>query len=626
MCTFYLTASCSSTVDEKEASYYNRLMNLFTIKNLSKSYTDKVLFDDTDLSLEEGEKVGVVGINGTGKSTLLKIVAGLSEPDGGEYVKGNHVHINYLPQMPDFSSDKTVLDYVLDSLPDPGDLEGDAKNMLNQLGFFDTAVKVDTLSGGQKKKLAIIRAFLIRAEILILDEPTNHLDNASIEWLEEKLRAYRGAILMVTHDRYFLDLVCDRIVEIDKGKIYSYKENYEGFLALKAEREAMAMATQKKHENILRKEIAWISRGARARSTKQKAHIQRYEALRDEKKIETDGVTQIDAVSSRLGKKTVELCEVTKSYGNKCLIKDFSFIFLKNDRVGIVGENGCGKSTLLKMITGEILPDSGRVEIGDTVKIGYYAQDCESMDPSEKVIDYIKDTAEYIKSGDTVITASQMLEKFLFNGSLQHQKIEKLSGGEKRRLYLAKVLMTAPNVLLLDEPTNDLDITTLRILEDYLDSFAGIVIAVSHDRYFLDRVTKRLLAFEGNGKIRLYNSSYTEYYLEKKALREENVLTPASSRNLSASAAYKEQKSQNKKLKFTYAEQKEYDSIEQDISDLEAKICELDRKLSDPSISTDFAKLSEITKEKEDTNTLLEQKMERYYYLEDLNEKITQQG
>ena len=601
-------------------------MNLLTIKNLTKTNTGKLLFDQADFSLEEGEKVGIVGINGTGKSTLLKILAGLETPDKGEYVKGNRVQMAYLPQMPEYSGEGSVLDYVLTGKNAERSREGDAKSMLTRLGFEDINVKISTLSGGQKKKAAIVKALLGKYEVLLLDEPTNHLDSDAIEWLEEFLGNYRGAIVMVTHDRYFLDLVCNRIVEIDKGCLFSYKENYEGFLARKAEREAMALSTQKKHENILRKEIAWISRGARARSTKQKAHIARYEALKGEKKIEEDQTAEIGAASSRLGKKTIELENVSKSYDGHILIDRFSFIFLKNDRVGIIGSNGCGKSTLLKMIIGEVHPDSGTVEIGDTVKLGYYAQTCDAMDPGEKVIDYIKDTAEYVKSGGIVITAAQMLEKFLFPGSMQHQVIGKLSGGEKRRLFLAKILMEAPNVLLLDEPTNDLDITTLRILEDYLDSFAGIVIAVSHDRYFLDRVTKRLLAFEENGKVRLYNSTYTEYYLEKKALREESTDTPASSRNLSASAAYKEQKAQNRKLKFTFAEQKEYDSIEQEISGLEAKIEELDRKLTDSSISTDFAKLSEITKEKEDTNTLLEHKMERFYYLEDLKEKITQQG
>lgn len=599
--------------------------NLLTIKNMTKSYTDKILFDGVDFSLEEGEKVGVIGVNGTGKSTLLRIIAGLSEMDSGEYVKGSHVTINYLPQSPEFSDGISILDYVTGTDSESYVNEGAAKNILNKLGFENVTETCDTLSGGQKKKVALARAFLEEREILILDEPTNHLDNDTIEWLEDSLRAYRGSIILVTHDRYFLDLVCNRIVEIDKGKIYSYKENYEGFLTLKAEREAMALSTQKKHENILRKEIAWISRGARARTTKQKAHIQRYEALRDEKKIEVDSYAEISAVSSRLGKKTVELENISKSYGKQNLIRNFSFIFLKDDKIGIIGPNGCGKSTLLKMITGEVLPDFGAVELGDTVKIGYYAQTCESMDPEEKVIDYIKDTAEYIRSEGGTITASQMLEKFLFNGTLQHQKIGKLSGGEKRRLYLAKVLMESPNVLLLDEPTNDLDIATLQILEDYLDSFRGILVTVSHDRYFLDRVAKRMLTFESGGEIRLYNGTYTEYYLLRKETMENSLTVPAESKESSGSALYKEQKSQNKKLKFTFQEEREYRTIESDIEALEEQIASTEEEMSSPSIASDFVKLAKLSEKKEELSALLDQKMERYVYLEELAEKIRNQ-
>lgn len=602
-------------------------MNLLTIKGLSKSFTDKVLFENADFSIEEGEKVGIIGINGTGKSTLLKIIAGLEESDGGEYITANNIVINYLPQNPEFSKGVTVYEYVSEAAkignPD-ADIEGDVKNMLNRLGFTDYNTPVDILSGGQKKKVALAAALLKKNELLILDEPTNHLDNFIAEWLEEWLKSYRGALIMVTHDRYFLDLVCNRIVEIDKGKLYSYKENYEGFLSLKAQREAMAEATQKKHENILRKEIAWIQRGARARSTKQKAHIQRYEALRDEEKIKYDGVASIDAISSRMGKKTIELKDIGKAYGEKVLVKNFTYTFLKDDRIGILGPNGSGKTTLMKLITGSLAPDSGSIEIGDTIKIGYYAQEAVSMDPEEKVIDYIKDTAEIIKSPEGYITASQMLEKFLFEGSLQYQKIAKLSGGEKRRLYLAKVLMEAPNVLILDEPTNDLDVSTLLVLEDFLDSFKGIVIAVSHDRYFLDRTVNRMLTFEGNGEIQLYNGTYTEYFTEK---REEilNVEKGGSKGSSEGADAYKAQKAQNKKLKFTYQEQKEYETIESDIEKLEEKIKDLEKKLSDRLISSDFVKLNELTKEKEKAEADLEEKLERFLYLEDLAEKIKNQ-
>ena len=428
-------------------------MNLLTMKHMTKAYTDKVLFDDVDFSLEEGEKVGIIGINGTGKSTLLKIIAGLEEYDEGELIKGNHVMINYLPQNPVFSEGVTIYDYVVTAnttSENQWSIEGEAKNILTRLGFIDYQLPVDKLSGGQKKKVALAAALLSQKEVLILDEPTNHLDNAMTEWLELYLRDYKGALIMITHDRYFLDLVCNRIVEIHQGHLYSYKTNYEGFLQLKAEREASAASTQKKHENMLRKEIAWMQRGARARSTKQKAHIARYEALRDEEKIKLDAEVELNAVSSRLGKKTIELHGVSKGYDSKKLIQDFTYTFLRTDRVGILGPNGSGKTTLMKLITGREKPDEGHIEIGETVKIGYYAQEAEAMSPEQKVIDYIRDTAEYIKTEDGTITASQMLEKFLFEGSLQHAKIGKLSGGERRRLYLAKVLMEAPNVLILD--------------------------------------------------------------------------------------------------------------------------------------------------------------------------------
>lgn len=603
-------------------------MNILTIKGLTKNYTDKVLFDGIDFSLEEGDKVGVIGINGTGKSTLLRIIAGLEEGDGGEYIKGNHVVINYLPQNPEFTEGVTAYEYVVNTAKASGevwDIEGEAKNMLNRLGFENYDVPVHTLSGGQKKKVALAAALLSKNEVLILDEPTNHLDNFMSEWLEEWLRNYKGALIMVTHDRYFLDLVCNRIVELDKGKLYSYKENYEGFLALKAEREAMREATQKKHENILRKEIAWMQRGARARSTKQKAHIARYEALRDEEKIKYDGTTEIDAVSTRMGKKTIELKNITKGFDGKTYIKDFTYTFLKDDRIGILGPNGSGKTTLMRIITGAILPDSGTLEIGETIKIAYYAQEALNMDPEEKVIDYIKDTAEIIRNEDGYITASQMLEKFLFEGSLQYQKIGKLSGGEKRRLYLAKILMEAPNVLILDEPTNDLDIQTLMVLEDFIDSFKGIVIAVSHDRYFLDRTVSHMLTFESDNSIKLFNGTYTDYYNEQRLEKEALEKNTQSGSNPDGAAMYKLQKSASKKLKFTYAEQKEYETIEADIEALEEKIKELEKALSDPKISSDFVKLNSLSNEKSDAEAKLEEKLERFLYLEDLAEKIKNQ-
>ena len=600
-------------------------MNILTIKNLTKEYTDRKLFDGIDFSLEEGEKVGVIGINGTGKSTLLKIIAGIETPDDGEYIKGSNVVINYLSQNPEFPKGITIYDYVISANKDAHDnhsVEGDAKTILNKLGFEDFNLLVDNLSGGQKKRVALASVLLSQNEVLILDEPTNHLDNNMTEWLEDWLRAYRGALIMVTHDRYFLDLVCNRIVELDKGKLYSYKTNYEGFLLLKAEREEMAISTQKKHQNILRKEIAWMQRGARARSTKQKAHIQRYEALRDEEKIEVDGRVEIEAISSRLGNKTIEIKNIKKSFGDRILINDFTYTFVRNDRIGVLGPNGCGKSTLIKMIVGLVSPDSGHIEIGETVNIGYYAQEAEGMNPSEKVIDYIKDVAEYISTPDGgYISASQMLEKFLFNGSLQHSKIEKLSGGEKRRLYLARVLMGAPNVLILDEPTNDLDISTLQILEDYLDTFEGIIIAVSHDRYFLDRVVRRMLTFEPGGRIEQYNGSYTDYF---KSHTEDDSLVKNKDKSTDGADAYKLQKEQSKKLKFTYQEQKEYETIEDDIAKIEEKIDELKQKMLDPKLSSNFVELNKLNKELQETEELLEEKMERFIYLTELDEKIKQ--
>lgn len=642
-------------------------MNLLTMKDITKAYTDKVLFDHIDFSIDDGEKVGVIGINGTGKSTLLKIIAGLEETETGEIVKGNRVHVNYLPQNPVFPDGCTIYDYVIkanETLDNHWSIEGEAKTILNKLGFTEYDVKIATLSGGQKKKVALAGALLSDSEILILDEPTNHLDNDMTEWLENYLRAYRGALIMVTHDRYFLDLVCNRIVEIDKGKVYSYNSNYEGYLELKAAREEQALATQDKHANILRKEIAWMQRGARARSTKQKAHIQRYEALKNEEKIKADGQVEINALASRLGKKTIELQHITVGYGKHILIRDFTYIFLKTDRIGILGPNGCGKTTLIKTImqaaaeqlgtksteqentqtTGNsdrLVKKAGTIDIGDTVKIGYYAQENGAWNEQQKVIDYIRDTAEYIQTSDGTITASQMLEKFLFEGSLQYQPIGKLSGGEKRRLYLCKVLMEAPNVLILDEPTNDLDIQTLCILEDYLDSFQGILITVSHDRYFLDRVVRRMLTFEGNGVVQQYNGSYTEYFQQKEeseqAVNNKSLLS--SDRGQShgnknyddknagiqenIEKSEKTGKVKTEKLKFTYQEKKEYETIEQDIENLEMHITELEAAIL--RTATDFVKLNELTKEKEETEQTLEEKMERYVYLEELAEKIENQ-
>ena len=482
-------------------------MNLITIEHLTKSYTERLLFDDTSFSLNEGEKVGLIGINGTGKSTLLRIAAGLEEPDEGTVTRMRGLDIRFLPQNPVFRPGERVLEAVLrdnEGKDAQWDLEAQAKAMLNKLGITEHDKKLEELSGGQRKRAALASVLLSPADVLILDEPTNHLDSEMADWLEDYLKKFKGALFMVTHDRYFLDSVTNRIVELDKGKLYSYQANYEGFLKLKAERLDMAQASERKRQSILRVELAWMQRGARARSTKQKGRIQRYEALRDQKGPEQDLDVEMESISSRLGRTTVELSNLSKSYGDRKLISDFTYIFLKNDRIGIVGPNGAGKSTLMKLIAGWEKPDSGTIQIGQTVKMGYFSQENEDMDLSQKVIDYIRDVAEYVKTKDGSVSASQMLERFLFPSSMQYTVIGKLSGGERRRLYLLRILMDAPNVLLLDEPTNDLDIRTLTILEDYLDSFQGIVISVSHDRYFLDGSARRRFACAGDGKITQY--------------------------------------------------------------------------------------------------------------------------
>lgn len=598
-------------------------MNLLTVKNLSKTYTDKVLLEHADFAVNEGDKIGIIGVNGTGKSTLLKLIAGTEEPDEGEIAKGNHVYINYLSQNPDFSKESSVLEYVIEQnrLQDKlTGVEGEAKSILTRLGMTDFNAKVSTLSGGQKKKVALAATLISDCEILLLDEPTNHLDSEMIEWLEEYLTDYKKALVMVTHDRYFLDLVCNRIVEIDRGELFSYESNYEGYLQLKQTRENMEVATQRKNASILRKEIAWMQRGARARSTKQKAHIQRYEALASMEYKDEVGDVLIRTVSSRLGKKTVELSGITKAYGDNKLISDFSYIFLRDDRVGILGPNGCGKSTLMKIIAGQVEPDSGALDIGDTVKIGYFSQENEALDDARKVIDYIRDTAEYLDTKDGKISASKMLEQFLFEGAIQYMPIGKLSGGEKRRLYLLKILMEAPNVLMLDEPTNDLDIATLRILEDYLDTFPGIVITISHDRYFLDRVAEHMLTFEESGSIELFNGTYTEYYQKRKEKNKPEV---------TLEKLNKTSKVKTERPKFSYKEQREYESIESEIELLEERIEALEGQII--AAASDFVRLNQLIKEKEEFEDQLEDKMERFLYLSEIEDKIkayerTQEG
>lgn len=629
-------------------------MNLMTMEHLTKYYTERMLFEDAAFSINSGEKVGIIGINGTGKSTLLRIAAGLEEPDEGSVVRNRNLKIRYLPQNPRFEEGERVLSYVLSrNETEEGaarfSMEADARMMLKRFSIDDFEAPVSLLSGGQRKRLALAGVLLSEADLLILDEPTNHLDSEMAGWLEEFLKNFRGALLMVTHDRYFLDSVTNRIVEIDKGKLYSYSANYLGFLKLKEEREAMMEATERKRQSILRVEIEWMMRGARARSTKQKAHIARYEELKDQKAPEIgDRKVQFASASTRMGRTTIEIEHLYKGFGNQTLIADFNYIFLKNDRIGIVGHNGCGKSTLMKMIMGIEQPDQGTITIGQTIKIGYFSQENEYMDESMKLIEYVRERAEYVKTANGVITASQMLERFLFPRHVHYTRIEKLSGGEKRRLYLLRVLMDAPNVLILDEPTNDLDIQTMTILEDYLDSFDGIVIAVSHDRYFLDRVTRRIFAFEENGCLVQYEGGYTDYEKAagaKRAAQEaspggeagKNGKAPAGNRGTagenSGQAEAETQSAAGRrsgdgrthavKLRFTFKEAREYETIEEDISSMEKRIAEIDEEMA--AKASDYSALNRLLEEKESLEEGLLEKMERWEYLEDLASRIAAQ-
>lgn len=637
-------------------------MNLLNMENITKAYAERKLVDCASFSLQEGEKVGIIGINGTGKTTLLKMMAGMEEPDEGTVTTANHVVIRYLPQHPEFDSKMSSLECVLSgnvSDENRWTIENDAKVMMTRLGIEDFEQPAGQLSGGQRKRLALISVLLSPADILLLDEPTNHLDNDMADWLEDYLKKWKGTLVMVTHDRYFLDSVTNRIVEIDKGAIYSYQTNYSGFLELKTKREEMAEASERKRQSILRVELEWIQRGARARSTKQKAHIQRYEELKDKRAPEYDGKVELSSISTRLGKTTVELEHICKSYGDRKLIDDFNYIFLKGDRVGFIGPNGCGKSTLMKIIAGIIPPDFGVVVVGQTVKMGYYAQEISSekaaedrqeneidfsyMNPKQRVIDYVKDTAEYIQTVDGVLSASAMLEKFLFSPEKQYSLIGKLSGGEKKRLNLLRVLAASPNMILLDEPTNNLDIATLTILEDYLDRYEGIVAAVSHDRYFLDRTMKRIFAFEENGSLRQYEGGYTDYALRKAAENEaqqqdgqyetsgragtagKTNLSKAGAGKKNEPAAEKGQRTRGpQKLRFTYKEQKDYETIEADIADIEEKIAAIDKNIE--ASSHDFVKLNELMAEKDELETALNEKMERWMYLEELAAKIEAQN
>lgn len=606
-------------------------MNILNAEKISKTYGEKVLFDKVVLGVNKGDKIGVIGVNGTGKSTFLKIIAGIEEPDAGEIVSGRGVTVSYLAQAPQFNPGDTIVGYVIKDKNNAS--EAEAKTILTKLGITDFDASINTLSGGQRKRIALARTLVSPAEVLILDEPTNHLDSDMVIWLEDYIKKFKGELIMVTHDRYFLDNVTNRIVELDGGKLYGYDTNYSGFLELKTQREEMERATEAKRANILRRELEWIRRGCQARSTKQQARIDRYEdmkeASRQARASFENKALEMNSVSTRLGKKTIELSDICKSFGEKKVIDDFTYIFLRDDRIGIIGKNGCGKSTLMKIITGNLKPDSGSVEIGDTVRIGYFMQENEPLDEKMTVLEFVRSIGEYVTTATGKATASQMCEKFLFGPKSQWTPISKLSGGEKRRLYLLSVLMSAPNVLILDEPTNDLDIETLEILEDYLDGFAGIVIVVSHDRYFLDRTVDRIFSFEGGGRLKQYEGGFSDYYEKKQA--ENGIASGGATQSVKEAVSgdttsakpKKYYKERENKLKFTYAEQKEYDTIDDAIASLESKIEELDGEIA--GAATQYSRLNELMQEKADVEAQLEHKMDRWVYLNDLAEKIEAQ-
>ncbi|MBS6507359.1 MAG: ABC-F family ATP-binding cassette domain-containing protein [Paraclostridium bifermentans] len=630
-------------------------MNLITLENITKSYSEKVLVNNISLGINDGEKIGLIGVNGTGKSTLLKIISGAEEPDSGTVTKPNKVRIEYLPQNPYYDENATVLEQVfkgtsnemkilrdyqsiLDSLSENfnedlnndliklqekidalnlWDLESEAKSVLTKLGIVNFNQKIAELSGGQRKRISLASALITPCELLILDEPTNHLDNDTIDWLEEYLNNKNLSLLMITHDRYFLDRVTNRIVELDKGRLFSYDGNYSAFLEKKMERLALESSMEQKRQSLIRTELAWVRRGARARTTKQKARLQRFDDLVNTEVLSGNENLEITTASSRLGKKIIEIHNISKSFGEKKLITDLEYAIARTDRIGIIGKNGIGKSTLINILNGKLNPDSGHIEIGETVKIGCFSQDDAHMNLEMRAIDYVKEVSDYIETSDgQKITASQLCERFLFDGTMQYTLIKKLSGGERRRLHLLRTLMSAPNVLLLDEPTNDLDIETLNRLEDYLDEFPGVVICVSHDRYFLDRICNKIFAYSGNGEIDIFTGNYSDYLIFKESQPDEIEIVEEKPKN----EIKKEKPKNNKKLKFTFNEQREFDTIDDDISSLENKIQSIDDNLD--KYSTDFTKLQEMLDEKSKLEKELEFKYERWEYLNNLAEEI----
>ena len=601
-------------------------MNILNIEHVSKIFGDKKIFDDVSYGVQEGDKIGIVGLNGTGKTTMLNIIAGVEEVDEGQIIMQNGIRLAYLSQNPCFPENATVLSYALDGIDETDwTAQSEVKSALNQLGITNHEQRVSELSGGQKKKVALAKVLTGSFDILLLDEPTNHLDSGMLVWLEDYLKSYKGVVIMVTHDRYFLDKVTNKILEISRGNLYSYESNYSGFLELKAQREEMELASERKRQSVLRMELEWAKRGCRARSTKQRARLERLEALKNGKAPVQEQALELDSVETRMGKKTVELHHISKRYGEKNLVEDFDYIVLRNQRLAFVGPNGCGKSTILKMIAGLVEPDSGQIEVGETVKIGYFAQEVPDMNTNQRVIDYIKDIAEYVPTRDGRITASQMLERFLFTPDMQYAPVSKLSGGEQKRLYLLSVLISAPNCLVLDEISNDMDIPTLTILEDYLNSFSGIVITVSHDRYFLDNVVDRIFELDGCGHLQQYEGGYTDYVeakLERMGSSVDGLLkSEKKEKKETAQKNWKQNRPQ--KLKFSYKEQREIETIDDDIAELEEKIEFLDAEMV--KNATNSMKISELMKEKEEAEQELEEKMDRWVYLNDLAEKIEAQ-
>ncbi|MGO4344672.1 ABC-F family ATP-binding cassette domain-containing protein [Paenibacillus sp. MCAF9] len=648
-------------------------MHLLSVEHITKSYGEKLLFENVTFGVEDGDKVGIIGVNGTGKSTFLKVIAGLEQADSGTVSIGNRVTVRMLAQDPVFAPNETTLEHVLggdspqlravqayaaameaielnpsdaalqdklikaNQLMDEFDawqLESDAKMALSKLGINDFEAKVETLSGGQRKRVAMAAALLLPSDVLILDEPTNHIDNDSVAWLEGMLQKRRGALLMITHDRYFLDRVSNRVIELDKGQAHFYQANYSRFLELKLDREEREASTESKRQNLLRNELAWIRRGAKARSTKQKARIDRFEALKADAPKQAGGKMDVSVASTRLGRKILEMANVKKSFGDRTLIRDFSYIAVPEDRVGIVGRNGSGKSTLMKLITGQLTPDEGTVDLGTTVKLGWFSQEHEEMDQSLRVIEYIREGAEQVKTADgSTISAGQMLERFLFSPTMQWTPISKLSGGEKRRLQLLRVLMNAPNVLLLDEPTNDLDISTLTVLEDYLDDFPGVVFVVSHDRYFLDRTVDKIIAFEGNGVIAHHTGNYSDYqaFVEKygsgttptAVAADTAVAKAASSAEVKSTEAAAKPAVKGRTLKMSYKDQKDFEQIDGWIEAAETEISEIASRME--AASSDSARLLELAAEQQQLEEKLEKLMDRWAELNELAEQIAAQ-